>query len=260
MRRALLLIALAGCFEEGGDTRREDAANVIADSLLSFADIQANLTTNPSAAGEALTRFVKLPVAAGTLLEQPFDASRVDAIARAAPVLPGGIPSCLTTSGTTGCDGFATNAGDSCVAGNFAFTGTGSRTCGGCELDPPTPDLASCDYNWNLDLSFTTSDFSLTMTTVGSASIDTSGATADVSFGPYRLTSGSYTPVGSVRVCVCGTLQFTEGQRLIDSSFVVKDFTGARCARVEFDGDGHPTARADVPLACTCSDGITCAD
>jgi hypothetical protein len=256
------VVLLTGCFDEGGDTAQTEAAITIADSLASFADITANMTTDPSATADALTRFVRMPVAASNLLEQPFDAGAAGA-ARLAQT-PADLPGCVATQGPSGCDFFVATE---CAGGGFTFDGVGTRTCTGCELDPQQPDvLGLCSYAWDMDLGFSNPDAGITiaMNTRGQQSVDKDEVTANLVFGPYTLTNGGNSQAGNVRVCACGTAivaELPQGRRLVNSSFVVKDFdTGnaQRCALVEFNGNGDPTSRLDQPAACACADGITC--
>jgi hypothetical protein len=230
-------------------------------------DIMANLTIDPGAAADALTRFVKMPVAANNLLEQPFELEAVGSAARVAATRPAELPGCVTTTGPSGCDDFQAA---SCEGGGFTFTGDGHRRCTTetCMMDPPVADvLGSCDYTWNIQLGFSNPDagIEMSMTTVGSQTVAQAEVRADLFFGPYTLTNGNNSQSGNVRVCACGTANVAElpqGRRLVNSSFVVKDYdTGRpqRCALVTFNGNGDPTSTVEQPRACACDDGVTCA-
>ena len=256
MRTSYVLLsglALGGCFDEGGDTQRTAAANTVVDSLIAFSDIQANLTTDPVKAADALVKFVRTPVAANNLIAQPFDLAGATPVKRVASL---GVPDCLTTSGPVGCDGFVTNA--QCEAGDFTFTGNASRTC----PDGPDPNsacddvLGRCTYNWNLDLGYTTSSFALHMTTTGPVTVAKDDIQADVSFN-FTLVNGTNTVAGNLRVCSCGAITVDAGppRMVVNSSFVVKDNVAPqRCALVVFDAQGAMSSSS----ACICADSTTC--
>lgn len=241
-----------GCFDEGGDGARTEAARAMAESLLAFPQIQANLDTNPGASGEALLKFVKTPVAAEGVLERPFDPAAAHGTARLA-TLPSDIPGCMTITGTTGCDGFTTNAGDTCTAPGFTMTGNATRTCNGC---PAQPDLASCAYGWTLNLGFTFQNLSLQTATTGQLTTTPTTIDLDVRFGPFTLTSGNSSLAGDIRICTCGPATYS-GLTLTNSNVVVKDFNpgpNQRCSLIHYDGQGV----ASTTAACVCPDNTTC--
>jgi hypothetical protein len=275
---------MTGCFEEGGDTAREEAANVTVESILAFGDIQKNLETDPAAAGEALTKFIRTPIAAGNMLGEPISFTSVEPASRIA--MPTEVPLCYQAIGPTGCDGINTTS--TCEAGTFTFSGSAARTCGELATEP-TPNcldvLGSCTYSWGLQVppAITPSPVPLTvgftlapntafsMTTSGSATIDVDaiGAgvlNADINFDEYSLTTGDRVTSGQIRVCSCGdaTVALVAGKRrLVNSSFVAKDLNtglGQRCALATFDAAGKVTVSTPASPACACADGTTCAN
>jgi hypothetical protein len=134
-------------------------------------------------------------------------------------------------------------------------------------MDPPSADVTgSCDYAWNLDLGFSNPDLGVTMdmNTTGTLTKDKDEVTANLFFPRFSLVNGNSSVSGAIQVCSCGpaiVADLPQGRRLVNSSFVVKDFdTGLpqRCALVEFNGNGDPTSTVDNAEACVCRDGSTC--
>ena len=247
-------VVLAGCFEGGADSSRTAAAQTMAQGILAFPDIEANLTTDPATAATALLAFVKTPVAADNLVSPPFDFSVMDS-ARVSPDSP--VPGCLTTMGMPSCDGFTTN--DTCTAGGFSFQGNATRTCNPCN-DP----ASTCAYNWTLPaLNYTSSAFTLDLKTAGSATLAASQVTANMTFS-YSLNDSTNAVAGIVSICSCGAATIQAGpaptglpRKLVNSSFVVKALPVAappRCALVNFDANENVTTTA----SCACADGSTC--
>jgi hypothetical protein len=263
MKSCLLVCAvlMTACLDEGGDDHQTLAATATAEGLLAFADLSDNLTTDPGKAADALLKFLGTPIAARELVSPPFQFASEPTVERLAPA---DLPGCVTTTGPAGCDSFAATE---CVAGNFEFTGSGSRMCPGCPDNPDT--LGACTYSWNLDVGYSDERFDLKLQeTSGTETVSPTEITANVTF-PYRLSvdrlANSFT-AGLIEVCACGPLTIDQGppRKLVRGEFVVKDRVGSvidlfkpaqRCAQVTFNDD-VPTSI----LQCSCSDGVTCRD
>jgi hypothetical protein len=258
-----LVIAVAmvtGCFDEGGDAARTQAAITTAQGLIAFGDIQSNLTTDPAKAGEALLEFIKWPVAADSLVSPPFAeaAAVMDASPRLAPALP--VPDCLLQSGEPACESYSTV--DTCEAGGFTFTGFMNRKCAKCD-DP----RGLCAYGWVLpELKYVSTRFTLSMRTAGSWIGSTSQITPNLS-AQYELETpgreGDLRHAGTLSACACTVFTVEDGppptgkpRKLVNSSFVVRAATvGAeRCALVKFDGNGNPS----IDNKCTCDNTTIC--
>jgi len=243
----LLCVALAGCFEEQ-QSSRDAATGLLVESIVAFADIQANLESDPAKAGEALAKFLRAPVAVSAILDQPFDASLAMGDAARIPA-PTGIPACLDTTGDeTGCDGFTTKPTMECEAGDFRFTGTASRMCSPCANVTGT-----CDYTFDLTLSHRTSDFTIDVdaATLAPVRVDASNIRFDTTLS-YTVMIGAFSTSGNARVCSCGAMTLNASRLPVSSSMVAKDVAVAgRCARIDFDAAGG----SRIVPACTCADG-----
>ncbi len=235
-------IVLAGCFDEGGDAQRTAAAVTVADGLLAFPDVSNNLTADPAAAGDALFKFIKTPIAAQNLIAPPFDLAGISPAART-NAAPTDVPDCLDTTGPAGCDSFTTNS--QCMAGGFTFTGTASRTCSPCDNV-----TGVCTYGWDLDLGYVANDFNLQLKTKGPISVSPSSITIDTHF-QFNLTTGSYALAGELDVKSCGAITVNPGppRRMVNSSFTVVDAARSSCALVKFDAQGNVSVadRCDCP-------------
>ena len=236
---ALCGLALAGCFDEGGAAAQRQSAVEVADGLIAFADIKNNIPNNGGAAGDALLKFIQTPVSAENLISPPSDLEIGSARINVPP--PAALPGCLTTTGSEGCDSFATNAGMTCEAGPFTFTGAASRTCAVC-----TDTMGSCEYEWKgLD---TATKFHVGYMVPGlDLQIDTAGkittTLASISFSTtfeYRYNAGRLR-TGNAMINSCGAamLSSTAPKTLINSSFAVKSVAiPTRCVIVKFDATG----------------------
>jgi hypothetical protein len=255
----LVCAAIGGCFDEGGDGSRNQAALTTAQGLIAFRDIHDNLETDPGLAGEALLEFIKTPVAASNLIAPPFDIAEMDS-ARLGPTPLSAVPACLTTSGEPSCDAFRTS--DICEAGGFKFVGAASRHCSPC--DDPT---GLCAYRWGFaDLSYTSPAFTLVLQTYGRWEGQANQVTASTSV-KFDLTIGARRRVGELGICSCGTLTIKNSMTatgkpryLADSQFVVREMLNGQpaatniCAQVTFDGAGNISTTG----SCSCSSGVEC--
>ena len=250
-------VLLGGCFDEGGDAVQTNSALAMGQGLMAFQDIESNISTDPGAAGAGLFDFIKTPIAAYNLVAPPFDLAGMPSSARVG-VAPASVPACITTSGPGGCDSFTSNS--LCEAGDFTFMGNASRTCLGC---PDMPDVAgACTYNWNIDLTYTAPDFTLTMTTTGPATVSHTELTATTEFR-FDLDTHGYHFGGDIdiRSCQPGTIQESptpdhKPRKLVNAFFAVSLLTGIgplskiiACSDVHFDGNGDVTVTK--PLTCT---------
>lgn len=262
IRRVVIwsVLVASGCFEEGGEDAQRQAAEATADGILAFPDLTNNVTTDAVAAGDALAKFLKTPIAADALLSPPFQLGSSVEVAKRITARPADLPGCVATTGEPGCDSLAASQ---CVAGSFTFDGGGSRTCEGC---PDEPDvLGTCSYSWSMTVGFADPEVgTLEATTTGFVTRDVDSITGEMTFGPFKLTDPADNTIveGSIKVCACQKLTVSEGppRRLVDSQFVVKDLVGplsrGRCALVTFNGDGI----ASSELKCSCPDNATCAE
>lgn len=260
LRSALLASVLAGCFEEGGQDAQQQAIGATTDGLLAFPEVIANVTTDAAAAGDALTKFLKTPIAADQLLSPPFQLTPGSELARRISTAPADLPGCVTTAGNPGCEDLTAAQ---CVAGAFSFDGSGHRTCDGC---PASGDVAGeCQYEWGsvrtnetMVVGFSDPEIgTATATTSGSLVVNATTLAGTVTFAPFELRDKNDQTVisGAIELCTCGAMTVSGGS-LVDSQFVVKDVAGPRCAMVSFDASGVASAQ----LRCSCLDNTTCAD
>ncbi|MBL9015915.1 MAG: hypothetical protein JNL83_17140 [Myxococcales bacterium] len=244
-------LLLAGCFDEGGDERQRESAVQVADGLIAFAEIKNNIPNNGGAAGEALLKFIQTPVAAENLITPPGDLTT--SVARIAVPPHAALPGCLTTMGSEGCDSFDTNAGMTCEAGPFTFTGHASRTCDVC-----TDTMGRCTYEWKgltaetkFHIGYVVPGLDLQIDTTGTTATTLTSITFDTTFD-YRYNAGSL-QTGSATIKSCGAAMLGAGtpKRLVSSKFVVRSVAiPTHCAVVSFDGSGVISASNPTVGAC----------